>query len=57
MKYKGWNIIETACFPNAFQVHKLGWKPDNGSCYFHPSIKTAKAFIDKHTATNIKERP
>ena len=47
MKYRGWVIEETPCYPCKWRIYKAGCAKSNGTCWFFRTVEDAKEAINK----------
>ena len=46
MKYRGWVIEETPCYPCKWRIYKAGCAKSNGTCWFYRTVEEAKEAIN-----------
>ena len=54
MKTKKFHIIETHCFPNKWKIKTVGYKDDNATYLYHPTVEKALEWIDKFGGARYK---
>lgn len=48
LRYRGWLIKDTPCFPCRWKVWDPNYATDNATWRYHETVKAAQACIDKH---------